>query len=53
MTWGIYWNIWVFFKRERLNLLLASLVGMSLIGGNEYNFIEFDKVNTKFVHGQG
>ena len=39
--------------REKLNLLCINLKSMPYVGGNEYSLIEFDKVKTKFAHGQG
>ena len=38
--------------REKLDLFCVNL-SMPYVGRNEYNLIEPDMVNTKFVHGQG
>ena len=38
---------------EKLNFLCVNLVSIPYVGGNEYSLIEFDKVKTKFIHGQG
>ena len=38
---------------RKVGLALYKLVSMPYVGGNEYNLIKPDKVNTKFVHGQG
>ena len=41
----------IFVMREKLGLLGINLVSMPYVGGNEYNLIEFNKVETKFDHG--
>ena len=38
---------------RKVGLALYKLVSMPYVGGNEYNLIKPDKVNTKFVHDQG
>ena len=43
----------IFVMRKKLDLLCINLVSMPYVSGNKYNLIEFDKVKTKFVHGQG
>ena len=43
----------IFVMREKLDLLCINLVSMPYIGGNEYNLIESNKLETKFDHGQG
>ena len=37
--------------REKLDILCINLVSIPYVGGDEYNLIEPDMVNTKFVHG--
>ena len=49
----IYLTMRIFVMREKLDLLCINLVSMPYVGGNEYNLIESDKVETKFDHGQG
>ena len=49
----IYLTMRIFFMIEKLNFLCVNLVSMPYVGGNEYSLIEFDKVKTKFIHGQG
>ena len=44
-----YMNI---LEERNVNFLSINTVGMHQIGGSEYNFIESDKVKTKFIHGQ-
>ena len=41
----------IYYERK-VDLLYINLVNMPY-GGIEYNLIEFDKVKTKFVYGQG
>ena len=49
----IYLTMRIFVMRKKLDLLCINLVSMPYVSGNKYNLIEFDKVKTKFVHGQG
>ena len=41
----------IYYERK-VGLVCKNLVSMTYVGGNDYNLIESDKVNTKFVHDQ-
>ena len=40
-------------EERKVKFALFKLNWYAQIGGNEYNFIEFDKVKEKFTYGQG